>query len=123
MEDKETTPEQPAAQAPSGDRGPYRPSGDRPSGDRGGYRSGPRRDSGDGGGGKRRFFRKKVCYFCQKKIAEIDYKNIDMLRRFITEHGKILPRRITGTCARHQRSLCTQIKRARSVAMLPFSDK
>ena len=65
------------------------------------------------------FFRKKVCRFCDQK-AKIDYKEPDSLRRFITERGKILPRRITGTCAKHQRKLALEIKRARALALLPY---
>jgi small subunit ribosomal protein S18 len=65
------------------------------------------------------FFKKKVCKFCIQKL-KIDYKDADTLRRFITERGKILPRRITGTCAKHQRSLAMAIKRARIIALLPF---
>ena len=67
----------------------------------------------------RAFYRKKVCRFCTQKL-KIDYKEPDALRRFITERGKILPRRITGTCAKHQRKLAVEIKRARAVAFLPF---
>ncbi|MBO6001372.1 MAG: 30S ribosomal protein S18 [Spirochaetales bacterium] len=70
-------------------------------------------------GGKRTTFKKKVCKFCAQKI-EPDYKNPDMLRRCITERGKILPARITGTCAKHQRALTQEIKRARVLAYLPF---
>lgn len=65
------------------------------------------------------FFRKKVCKFCTNK-SRISYKESDALRRFITERGKILPRRITGTCARHQRELASAIKRARMICLLPF---
>ncbi|MGP1431330.1 MAG: 30S ribosomal protein S18 [Treponema sp.] len=65
------------------------------------------------------FYRKKVCRFCSQK-AKIDYKDPDSLRRFITERGKILPRRITGTCAKHQRKLALEIKRARALALLPY---
>ncbi|MDR1747812.1 MAG: 30S ribosomal protein S18, partial [Spirochaetaceae bacterium] len=65
------------------------------------------------------FFRKKVCRFCSQK-ARIDYKDAEGLRRFTTERGKILPRRITGTCAKHQRRLAVEIKRARDLALLPF---
>ncbi|MCH5291877.1 MAG: 30S ribosomal protein S18 [Treponema sp.] len=65
------------------------------------------------------FFHKKVCRFCANK-AKIDYKDADGLRRFTTERGKILPRRITGTCAKHQKELSTAIKRARSICLLPF---
>lgn len=65
------------------------------------------------------FFRKKVCRFCSNK-AKIDYKDADALRRFTSERGKILPRRITGTCAKHQRELALAIKRARNICLLPF---
>jgi small subunit ribosomal protein S18 len=65
------------------------------------------------------YFKKKVCRFCSQKL-KIDYKDADMLRKFITERGKILPRRITGTCAKHQRALAVSIKRARNIALLPF---
>ncbi|MBQ5998245.1 MAG: 30S ribosomal protein S18 [Treponema sp.] len=65
------------------------------------------------------FFRKKVCRFCVNK-AKINYKDADGLRRFTTERGKILPRRITGTCAKHQRELAGAIKRARAICLLPY---
>ena len=65
--------------------------------------------------------RRKVCSFCVDKIGAIDYKDVAKLRRFISERGKILPRRVTGTCARHQRDLTVAIKRARHLALLPFS--
>ncbi|MCM1408216.1 MAG: 30S ribosomal protein S18 [Treponema brennaborense] len=68
---------------------------------------------------KPKFFRRKVCKFCAQK-AKIDYKDADGLRRFTTERGKILPRRITGTCAKHQRRLSLEIKRARAICLLPF---
>ena len=64
--------------------------------------------------------RKKVCVFCQEKIAEIDYKDVNRLKKFITEGGKILPRRMSGTCAAHQRKVSTAIKRARIASLLPF---
>ena len=64
--------------------------------------------------------RKKVCSFCVDKIDYIDYKDTAKLRRLMSERGKILPRRTTGTCAKHQRQLTTAIKRARHVALLPF---
>ena len=84
---------------------------DRGGDDKGGY----------GGGGPRNksFFRKKVCRFCTQKVI-MDYKSPEVLRRFVTESGKILPRRITGTCAKHQRQLAREIKRARVIAVLPF---
>ncbi len=64
--------------------------------------------------------RKKVCKFCEDKAKSIDYKDIKKLQRFVTERGKILPRRVTGTCAKHQRALTIAIKRARIVALMPF---
>jgi len=67
-------------------------------------------------------FKRKICKFCDQKTTA-DYKNFEMLRRFITERGKILPRRITGTCAKHQRTLTLAIKRARVLAYLPFIKK
>ena len=65
--------------------------------------------------------RRKVCSFCVDKVEDIDYKDIAKLSKFITERGKILPRRISGTCAKHQRQLTIAIKRARNVALLPFT--
>jgi small subunit ribosomal protein S18 len=72
--------------------------------------------------GPRRFVaRPKICQFCADKNISIDYKSTDMLRRFVTEDGKIRPRRQTGTCALHQRALASAIKRARHIALLPFT--
>ena len=72
-------------------------------------------------GGARRFVaRPKVCQFCSDKNVKIDYKNADLLRRFVTEEGKIRPRRQTGTCAKHQRAVAYAVKRARQIALLPF---
>ena len=68
----------------------------------------------------KRIPRKKVCAFCQNKVEAIDYKDINTLKKYITEGGKILPRRMTGVCAKHQRVLATAIKRARLVDLLPF---
>ena len=68
----------------------------------------------------KRIPRKKVCAFCQNKTNSIDYKDINLLKKYITEGGKILPRRMTGTCAKHQRILAKAIKRARLVDLLPF---
>ena len=65
--------------------------------------------------------RRKVCTFCVDKIQHIDYKDVARLRRFTSERGKILPRRMTGTCAKHQRQLSTAIKRARTIALLPYT--
>ena len=64
--------------------------------------------------------RKKVCAFCQNKVENIDYKDINTLKKYVAEGGKILPRRMTGVCAKHQRVLATAIKRARLVDLLPF---
>ena len=65
--------------------------------------------------------RKRVCQFCVDKVDYIDYKDTGRLRKYITERGKILPRRISGTCAKHQRQLSEAIKRARAIALLPYS--
>ena len=70
---------------------------------------------------QRRVRKKKVCSFCVDKINAIDYKEYGRLRKFITERGKILPRRITGNCAKHQRQLTLAIKRARNIALLPYT--
>ena len=64
--------------------------------------------------------RKKVCAFCQEKLDAIDYKDVNRLKKYVTEGGKILPRRMSGTCAQHQRHLASAIKRARITALLPF---
>jgi small subunit ribosomal protein S18 len=70
---------------------------------------------------RRRGRRRKVCNFCAEKVSYIDYKDITRLRKYITERGKILPRRVTGTCATHQRALTKAIKRARMIALLPYT--
>jgi small subunit ribosomal protein S18 len=70
---------------------------------------------------RRRFLRKKICRFCADKITLIDYKDSRRLRNLITERGKILPRRISGNCAIHQRQLTTSIKRSRHLALMPFT--
>ena len=85
-------------------------------------RSGGRGEREFGGrGGKNRRGRRRVCSFCVDKVTEIDYKDTAKLRKYITERGKILPRRISGNCAKHQRSLTEAIKRARIVALLPYT--
>jgi small subunit ribosomal protein S18 len=95
-----------------------------PSGPGGGS-GGDDRRGGPGGqqGGKKKFFyrRKRVCKFCVEKIEYIDFKDVKTLQQFIPERGKILPRRISGTCALHQRKLQNAIKRARIAALLPFT--
>ena len=70
---------------------------------------------------KRRKRRPKVCHFCVDKIEHVDYKEIEKLKKYITERGKIVPRRVTGTCAKHQRQITRAIKRARIIALLPFT--
>jgi|ERR1044071_5618331 small subunit ribosomal protein S18 len=91
----------------------------------GGPGGGDDRRGGPGGqqGGKKKFFyrRKRVCKFCVEKIEYIDFKDVKTLQQFIPERGKILPRRISGTCALHQRKLQNAIKRARIAALLPFT--
>jgi len=85
----------------------------------------PQRDRADdekGGPPRRRpMFRRRVCRFCADKSLTIDYKDLRVISQFITERGKMTPSRITGNCARHQRMLTTAVKRARSVALLPFT--
>src|SRR5258707_15143403 len=81
-----------------------------------GARGGP-----GGPGGRFGPRRSKVCNFCLDKIKEVPYKDSDLLRRYLTDRGKIRPRRQTGTCAKHQRSLAVAVKRARHLALLPFT--
>ncbi len=82
----------------------------------------PARPAGGGGSGKFRkpFQKKRVCRFCIDKVEYIDFKNVNLLRNFISERGKILPRRITSVSAKKQRELSSAIKRARAIALLPF---
>src|SRR5713226_1599855 len=122
----------PAAPREGGEGGPGGGGGGRREGAPGGG-GGGRREGGPGGGGpggpggprrggKRQYFRKKkVCKFCVEKMDLIDYKRADILSQFVQERGKILPRRMTGVCARHQRWLGEAIKRARNIALLPFA--
>ncbi len=109
------------ATSTSGPRGPQGGGGGGRGGDRdrGGSAGGP----GGQQGGKKKFFyrRKRVCKFCVEKLEYIDYKDVKMLQQFVPERGKILPRRISGTCALHQRKLQNAIKRARIVALIPFA--
>ena len=126
----------PAPSAPSAPRHEGHHSGGAPrreGGYSGGGGGGQRREGGGPGGpgggpggprrgGKRQFFRKKkVCRFCVERVDFIDYKKAEMLQPFVQERGKILPRRMTGTCSRHQRWLGEAIKRARNIALLPFA--
>ncbi|HTZ33079.1 MAG TPA: 30S ribosomal protein S18 [Methylomirabilota bacterium] len=150
MSEEQKQPQAPAAApaAPQGEGAPRREGesggggqGQSQSGPRreGGHSGGPRREGGPGGGrreggpggpggpggrprGKRQYFRKKkVCKFCVEKMDFIDYKRADILAQFVQERGKILPRRMTGVCSRHQRWLGVAIKRARNIALLPFA--
>lgn len=99
-------------QSSEGSSGP-RPAGRGRFGDK-------KRDDRRGGPGGGRFFQKKVCRFCADKVAVLDYKDIERLRKFLTEKGKVMPRRITGNCAKCQRMLSRAIKRARHSALLAF---
>ena len=127
---KNEPPATPEATPPSSpQRSEGRPSG--PPRREGGYGGGggPRREGGPPGGGpggprrgKRQFFRKKkVCRFCVEHVDFIDYKKAELLQAFVQDRGKILPRRMTGTCSRHQRWLGEAIKRARNIALMPFA--
>src|SRR6202047_3344752 len=119
------------SQAPSGAPRREGPGGHGGGHGPGGGHGGPRREGGPGGPGggpggrprgKRQYFRKKkVCKFCVEKMDFIDYKRADILSQFVQERGKILPRRMTGVCSRHQRWLGEVIKRARNIALLPFA--
>jgi small subunit ribosomal protein S18 len=85
-------------------------------------RAGRREGSGGGGGPRKQYFRRrKVCKFCEEKIDVVDYKDTKLVGQFVSERGKILPRRLTGTCAPHQRLLTVAIRRARNIALLPFA--
>ncbi len=97
-----------------------RPSG-RPGGGAGGGAGAKGRD-GKEAGGKRYFFRRrKVCKFCADKIDYVDYKDVKLISQFVPERGKILPRRMFGTCAEHQRKLTEAVNRARHIALLPYA--
>jgi small subunit ribosomal protein S18 len=102
----------------SHERGPGSgPRGPRPAGGPGGRPSG-------GPGGRGKFFRrKKVCKFCTEKIDAIPYRDVRLLQGFVAERGKIVPRRLTGVCTRHQRRLTSAIKQARNIALLPFATR
>ncbi|MGB8646513.1 MAG: 30S ribosomal protein S18 [Anaerolineae bacterium] len=120
MDNQQPVTPQPASregQAPRPPRPPYAERGPRPD-------RGPQGEGREGGrGGNRRFGPpiRRVCAFCKDPNKQIDYKNGDMLRRYLTERGKIRPRRKIGTCARHQRQLSLAIKQARHLALLPYA--
>ena len=96
------------------------PRGPRPGARPGG---GPGGSGGGGGGGRKFFRRKKVCKFCVEKIDGINYKDVRLLSGFVSEAGKIVPRRLTGVCTPHQRRLADAIKQARNIALLPFGGR
>jgi small subunit ribosomal protein S18 len=121
----EAAPAPQAVPATSHQGPPRRREGGPPGRRMGGPGGGGRREGGPGAGprrGKRQFFRKKkVCKFCVERVDYIDYKKPEVLQTFVQDRGKILPRRITGTCARHQRWLGVALRRARNIALLPFA--
>jgi len=100
----------------SGSGAPGGPRGPRPAGGPGGP-GGP----GGGPGGRKFFRRKKVCKFCTEKIDAISYRDVRLLQGFVAERGKIVPRRLSGVCMRHQRRLSLAIKQSRNIALLPFA--
>src|SRR6185295_9651499 len=119
-------PQQPQSDAPAGEGAPRPPMAPRPRpsyGSRpsygGGDRGGDRGDRGGPGGPRRP--RRRVCSFCVEKVQKIDYKDVGRIRRYISERGKIDPRRKSGSCAKHQRMLTTALKRARFMALLPYT--
>ena len=69
------------------------------------------------------YYRRKVCRFCADKVPFVDYKDVGLLRNYVTDRGKIIPRRISGSCAKHQRELTTAIKQSRNIALLPFTER
>ncbi len=121
-ETNSSTPEATQAPAPAA-AAPYTP---RPQGGPGGPGgpggARPPRTGGPGGPGGRKFFRrKKVCKFCTEKIDAISYRDVRLLQGFVAERGKIVPRRLTGVCTRHQRKLSLAIKQSRNIALLAFA--
>jgi small subunit ribosomal protein S18 len=108
----QSTEQQPQQSAPTSR--PSGPGGPRP----------PRPGGGPGGPGGRKFFRrKKVCKFCTEKIDAISYRDVRLLQGFVAERGKIVPRRLTGVCTRHQRRLSLAIKQSRNIALLAFATR
>jgi small subunit ribosomal protein S18 len=87
----------------------------------GGGGGGERGDRGAGGGGRGGFGRRKMCRFCAEPATAIDYKNPSLLKNFITDRGKMVPRRISGTCAKHQRAVALAVRRARMIALVPHT--
>ncbi len=123
-ESNNAAPEQSNAPAASSTPSTYTPRTPRPAGGPGGQGGpgGPPRTGGPGGPGGRKFFRrKKVCKFCTEKIDAISYRDVRLLQGFVAERGKIVPRRLTGVCTRHQRRLSLAIKQSRNIALLAFA--
>lgn len=116
MSDTPETTSTPAAPAAPSSAAPRPERSDRPAGG-----GGPRPRGEERFPMRRRGGRRKVCRFCAEKSVVIDYKDTKTLANFVTERGKIIPSRITGNCAKHQRRLCTAIKRARASSLLPFT--
>jgi small subunit ribosomal protein S18 len=132
MEEQKAAPEQNTERPREERRRPQREEGERgerrESGDRGERGEGGRGGDNRGGGRYRQrriqipkfIFKKKKCRMCKQKMKDVDYKDIDFLSKFVSDRGKIVPRRITGTCAKHQRKIKVGVKRARYMALLPF---
>lgn len=120
------TTERPQTDRPHGGERSYGPRREGGGGRSGGYRGGGDRDGGGRGerrggpGGRRRFGRGKVCQMCVDKVTYVDYKDIRRLRRYVTERGKVVSRRISGACSKHQRAVTRAIHRARFLALLPY---
>lgn len=112
MADETTSTSSTEQQAPA-----PRPSSAGPGGPR------PSRPGGGPGGGRKFFRRKKVCKFCTEKIDAISYRDVRLLQQFVAERGKIVPRRLTGVCTRHQRRLSQAIKQSRNIALLAFATR
>ncbi len=116
------TPTSSGSTNPGGSSGPGGGAGSGGGGGRSSDRPARRGGPGAGPGGRRQYFRRrKVCKFCEEKIDVIDYKDVRLVSQFVSDRGKILPRRLTGTCSPHQRLLTVAIKRARNLAFIPFA--
>ena len=122
MADETSTPQTPDAPAarPASTGRPFTPGAPRPPRPAGAPGSG---GPGGGPGGRKFFRRKKVCKFCTEKIDAISYRDVRLLQGFVAERGKIVPRRLTGVCTRHQRRLSLAIKQSRNIALLPFASR
>ena len=117
MADETSTPQTQEAPRPASTGRPFTPGSPRPPRPAGA-------NAGPGGPGGRKFFRrKKVCKFCTEKIDAISYRDVRLLQGFVAERGKIVPRRLTGVCTRHQRRLSLAIKQSRNIALLPFASR